>query len=100
MLNSRSATPPDQLELVAAGTTGHYINSPLSALGASEQDKAFHALSGAWAFATRAKGYSLNRPLPGHGFSVATKSARIPEGVSTTFSTRTGKLFSRSRLRS
>lgn len=35
-----------------------------------------------------------------HGFSVATKSARAPEGVSITFSTRTGKLFSRSRLRS
>ena len=35
-----------------------------------------------------------------YGFSVATKSARSPDGVLTTSVTSTEKLFSRSRLRS
>lgn len=52
----------EELELIAAGTTVHYINSTLSALDAGEQGEAFHALSEAWAFANALK-YSPRRTL-------------------------------------
>lgn len=52
----------EKLELIAAGTTVHYINSTLSALDAGEQGDAFHALSEAWAFANALK-YSPRRTL-------------------------------------
>jgi hypothetical protein len=52
----------EELELVAAGTTVHYINSTLSSLDAGEQGEAFHALSEAWAFANALK-YSPRRTL-------------------------------------
>jgi len=40
----------EQLELVAAATTVHYINETLSHLGNNSTGEAFHTLSEAWAF--------------------------------------------------
>jgi hypothetical protein len=60
--NEARATLYDQLELVTAGTTVHYINSTLSALDAGEQGEAFHALSEAWAFANALK-YNPRRSI-------------------------------------
>lgn len=52
----------EELELIAAGTTVHYINSTLAELDAGERGEAFHALSEAWAFANALK-YSPRRTL-------------------------------------
>lgn len=52
----------EQLELVAAGTAVHYINSTLTHLNAGKTGEAFHALSEAWAF-TNALRYSPQRRL-------------------------------------
>lgn len=45
----------ENLELLAAATTIHYINSTLTNLSNGEQGEAFHTLSEAWAFANALK---------------------------------------------
>ncbi|NGP89261.1 DUF4856 domain-containing protein [Fodinibius halophilus] len=52
----------EKLELLAAATTIHYINSTLDHLSAGEQGEAFHTLSEAWAFANALK-YSPRRKI-------------------------------------
>lgn len=52
----------ESLELVAAATAVHYINSTLSHLNNSNTGEAFHALSEAWAFVNALK-YSPNRKI-------------------------------------
>ncbi|MDX1585534.1 MAG: DUF4856 domain-containing protein [Balneolaceae bacterium] len=52
----------ENLELLAAATTVHYINSTLTELSNSNQGEAFHALSEAWAFANALK-YSPRRKI-------------------------------------
>lgn len=51
-----------QLELVAAATCVHYINSTLAHLNEGKQGEAFHTLSEAWAFANALR-YHPNRSL-------------------------------------
>lgn len=50
------------LELLAAATSIHYINSTLTELGNGNQGEAFHALSEAWAFVNALK-YSPRRAI-------------------------------------
>ena len=52
----------ENLELVAAATAVHYINSTLAHLGNNNNGEAFHTLSEAWAF-TNAIKYSPRRKL-------------------------------------
>lgn len=52
----------ENLELLAAATTIHYINSTLTNLSNGEQGEAFHTLSEAWAFANALK-YSPRRKI-------------------------------------
>jgi len=52
----------ENLELVAAATSVHYINNTLSELGNGNQGEAFHALSEAWAFVNALK-YSPRRAI-------------------------------------
>ncbi len=52
----------EQLDMVAAATTVHYINSTLKNLNAGKTGEAFHTLSEAWAFAYALK-YNPNRKL-------------------------------------
>ncbi len=52
----------EQLELVAAATAVHYINSTLRHLGDANTGEAFHTLSEAWAFVNAIK-YSPRRKL-------------------------------------
>ncbi|NND08154.1 MAG: DUF4856 domain-containing protein [Saprospiraceae bacterium] len=60
--NLKRAEIAEQLELVAAATTVHYINSTLSALNEAQTGEAFHTLSEAWAFANAIK-YNPTRKL-------------------------------------
>jgi len=52
----------ENLELVAAGTTVHYINLTLGHINDGNQGEAFHTLSEAWAFANALK-YSPRREI-------------------------------------
>lgn len=52
----------ENLELVAAATTVHYINLTLTFLNESKTGEAFHVLSEAWAFANALR-YSPNRKI-------------------------------------
>ena len=52
----------ENLELLAAATTVHYINSTLSELSSNNLGEAFHTLSEAWAFANALK-YSPRRKI-------------------------------------
>jgi len=52
----------ENLELLAAATTVHYINSTLSELSSNNRGEAFHTLSEAWAFANALK-YSPRRKI-------------------------------------
>lgn len=52
----------ENLELVAAATAVHYINSTLAELNNGNQGEAFHALSEAWAFVNALK-YSPRRKI-------------------------------------
>lgn len=52
----------DNLELVAAATAVHYINSTLSFLNEGSRGEVFHVLSEAWAF-TNALKYSPNKKI-------------------------------------
>ncbi len=52
----------ENLELLAAATTVHYINSTLEHLSNGNQGEAFHTLSEAWAFANALK-YSPQRKI-------------------------------------
>lgn len=52
----------DNLELVAAATAVHYINSTISFLNDGSSGEAFHVLSEAWAF-TNALKYSPNKKI-------------------------------------
>jgi len=61
-LNEQRDILYENLELVAAGTTVHYINLTLGHLGDGKQGEAFHTLSEAWAFANALK-YSPRRKI-------------------------------------
>ena len=55
-------TAADQLDLVAAATAVHYINSTLSAINEAKIGEAFHTLSEAWTF-TNALRYNPDRRI-------------------------------------
>ncbi|MDZ7695201.1 MAG: DUF4856 domain-containing protein [Balneolaceae bacterium] len=61
-LNEQRDILYENLELLAAATAVHYINSTLSHLGDGNQGEAFHTLSEAWAFANALK-YSPRREI-------------------------------------
>lgn len=61
-LNAQVDILYENLELLAAATTVHYINSTISHLNNGEQGEAFHTLSEAWAFANALK-YSPRRKI-------------------------------------
>ncbi len=61
-LNEQVDVLYENLELLAAATTIHYINATLTNLSNSEQGEAFHTLSEAWAFANALK-YSPRRAI-------------------------------------
>lgn len=61
-LNEQVDVLYNNLELLAAATTVHYINSTLTNLSNNEQGEAFHTLSEAWAFANALK-YSPQRKI-------------------------------------
>lgn len=62
VLNEQVDILYENLELLAAATTIHYINSTLTNLSNGEQGEAFHTLSEAWAFANALK-YSPRRKI-------------------------------------
>lgn len=61
-LNEQRDVLYENLELLAAATTVHYINSTISHLNGGNQGEAFHTLSEAWAFANALK-YSPRRKI-------------------------------------
>ena len=60
--DAAKATLAENLELVAAATTVHYINVTLGYLNEGKTGEAFHTLSEAWAFANALK-YSPDRKI-------------------------------------
>lgn len=61
-LNAQVDILYESLELVAAATAVHYINSTIAELNNGNQGEAFHALSEAWAFVNALK-YSPRRKI-------------------------------------
>lgn len=61
-LNEQRDIIYENLELVAAATAVHYINSTLTELSSNNTGEAFHALSEAWAFVNALK-YSPRRKI-------------------------------------